>query len=139
MITGRVRPATRGGFGSRFDYTYDPEGEIATWTKNYPGLAGPQRHDLGYDNADQLLTAPLKDGSTNALMRQYTYAYDPAANRTSERVVNKVTTATPNNVNEITSQSGGTNRTLTYDLNGTDRFSASTRTERYNYRSPDSD
>ena len=103
---------------SQFDYTYDAEGEINTWTKNYPGLATPQRHDLGYDNADQLLTAPLKNVSTNALVRQYTYAYDLASNRTSERVANKTTTSTPNNVNEITSQSGGTTRTLTYDLNG---------------------
>jgi YD repeat-containing protein len=38
---------------SQFDYTYDDEGEIKTWTKNYPGLATPQRSDLGYDNADR--------------------------------------------------------------------------------------
>ena len=81
-------------------------------------MATPQRHDLGYDNADQLLTAPLKNASTNALVRQYTYAYDLASNRTSEQVVNKTTTSTPNNINEIVSQSGGTTRTLTYDLNG---------------------
>ncbi|PYK93805.1 MAG: hypothetical protein DME36_08030 [Verrucomicrobia bacterium] len=81
-------------------------------------MATPQRHDLGYDNADQLLTAPLKDASTNALIKQYIYGYDLAANRTSEQVANKTTSSTPNNVNEITSQSGGTNRTLTYDLNG---------------------
>ena len=43
---------------SQFDYTYDAEGEILTWTKNYAGLAAPQRFDLGYDNADQVLTAP---------------------------------------------------------------------------------
>ncbi|HAF15738.1 MAG TPA: hypothetical protein DCK99_19005 [Blastocatellia bacterium] len=103
---------------SQFDYTYDTEGQLLTWTKNYPGLATPQRHDLGYDNADQLLTAPLKNASTNALVRQYTYAYDLASNRTSERVANKTTASTPNNVNEITSQSGGTTRMLTYDLNG---------------------
>jgi len=46
---------------SQFDYTYDVEGEIATWTKSYAGLAAPQRLDLGYDNGDQLLTAPLKE------------------------------------------------------------------------------
>src|SRR5712691_3372118 len=103
---------------SQFDYTYDTEGQLLTWTKNYPGLATPQRHDLGYDNADQLLTAPLKNASTNALVRQYTYAYDLASNRTSERVANKTTASTPNNVNEIMSQSGGTTRTLIYDLNG---------------------
>src|SRR6266403_1357139 len=103
---------------SQFDYTYDVEGEITTWTKNYAGLAAPQRFDLGYDNADQLLTAPLKNASTNALIKQYTYGYDLASNRTSETVATATTTSVPNNVNEITSQSGGVNRTLSYDLNG---------------------
>jgi RHS repeat-associated protein len=77
-----------------------------------------QRFDLTYDNADQLLRAPLKNASTNALITQYTYGYDFASNRTSERVGNVTTTSTPNNVNEIVAQNGGTNRTLTYDPNG---------------------
>jgi len=114
---------------SQFDYTYDTEGRILTWTKNYPGLSpAPQRFDLGYDNADQLLAAPLKNASTNALIRQYTYGYDLASNRTSELVGTVTTTSTPNNVNEITSQSGGANRTLTYDLNGSLIDDGSTRT-----------
>ena len=104
---------------SQFDYTYDAEGQILTWTKNYPGLSpAPQRFDLGYDNADQLITAPLKNASTSALIKQYTYGYDLAANRTSELVGATTTASTPNNVNEIVSQTGGTNRTLTYDSNG---------------------
>jgi hypothetical protein len=45
---------------------------VKTWTKNYAGLAAPQGFDLGYDNAHQLLTGPLKNASTNALMKQYT-------------------------------------------------------------------
>src|SRR5207302_1948832 len=99
--------------------TYDAEGQILTWTKNYPGLSpAPQRFDLGYDNADQLITAPLKNASTSALIKQYTYGYDLAANRTSELVGTTTTTSTPNIVNEIVSQTGGTNRTLTYDSNG---------------------
>jgi RHS repeat-associated protein len=113
---------------SQFDYTYDAEGEITTWTKNYAGLAASQRFDLGYDNADQLTTAPLKNASTNALIKQYTYGYDPASNRTSETVATTTTTSTPNNVNEITSQTGGVNRTLTYDLNGSITGDGGTRT-----------
>ncbi len=113
---------------SQFDYTYDTEGQILTWTKNYPGLSpAPQRFDLGYDNADQLLAAPLKNASNNALIRQYTYGYDPASNRTSELVATTATTSTPNNVNEIVSQTGGTNRTLTYDANGNLTNDGSTR------------
>src|SRR5437016_5804291 len=92
---------------SQFDYTYDTEGQILTWTKNYPGLSpAPQRFDLGYDNADQLLTAPLKNATTNALIKQYGYGYDFAANRTSELVGTTATTSAPNNVNEIISQTG---------------------------------
>ncbi len=113
---------------SQFDYTYDTEGQLLTWTKNYPGLPTPQRYDLGYDNADQLLTAPLKKTTNNALVRQYIYGYDPASNRTSERVGNATTNSVPNNVNEITSQSGATNRTLTYDLNGSLTSDGGTRT-----------
>jgi RHS repeat-associated protein len=84
--------------------------------------------DLGYDNADQLLTAPVKNNSTNALIKQYTYGYDTASNRTSETVATTTTTSTPNNVNEITSQTGGVNRTLTYDLNGGITSDGGTRT-----------
>jgi YD repeat-containing protein len=79
---------------SQFDYTYDAEGEIATWTKNYAGRAAPQRFDLGYDNADQITTAPLKNATTNALIKQYTYGYDPASNRTSETGGTTTTTST---------------------------------------------
>jgi RHS repeat-associated protein len=113
---------------SQQDYTYDAEGEITTWTKNYAGLAAPQRFDLGYDNADELTTAPLKNASTNALIKQYTYGYDPGSNRTSETIATTTTTSTPNNLNEITSQTGGANRTLTYDLNGSITSDGGTRT-----------
>src|SRR5437762_11233060 len=58
----------------------------------------------------------------------YTYGYDTASNRTSETVATTTTTSTPNNVNEITSQTGGVNRTLTYDLSGSITSDGSTRT-----------
>jgi RHS repeat-associated protein len=120
--------ANKNNLISQQDYTYDFEGQVKTWTKNYTGLAAPQRFDLGYDNADQLLTAPLKNASTNALIKQYTFGYDLASNRTSELVATTTTISTPNNVNEITNQSGGVNRTLTYDLNGSITSDGGTRT-----------
>jgi RHS repeat-associated protein len=104
---------------SQFDYTYDDEGQIKTWTKNYPGMSpAPQRYDLVYDNADQLTRAPLKNANNNNLITNYLYAYDLASNRTTEKINTTTTTSTPNTVNEIVSQSGGTNRTLGYDDNG---------------------
>lgn len=60
----------------------------------------------------------MKNALTNALVKQYVYANDDAGNRTSERARNKTTTAIPNNVNQLVSQSGAVNRTLAYDLNG---------------------
>src|SRR5207248_2456474 len=104
---------------SQFDYTYDVEGQIGSWTQDNSALSRSQRYDFGYDNADQLLAAPLRDTSRkNTLIKQFTYAYDFGGNRTSEQVGTVTTTAVPNDVNEIVSQSGGTSRTLTYDLNG---------------------
>ena len=104
---------------SQFNYTYDAQGQIVNWAKDDPSLSKAERYDVGYDNADQLLTAPLRDTSRkNTLIKQYTYAYDFAGNRTSELVGSVTTTAVPNELNEIVSQTGGTNRTLTYDLNG---------------------
>jgi len=61
-------------------------------------------------------------------IKQYTYGYDTASNRTSETVATTTTTSTPNNVNEITSQTGAVNRTLTYDLNGSITSDGGTRT-----------
>jgi RHS repeat-associated protein len=105
---------------SKFDYTYDSEGQILTWTKSYPGLTpASQRYDLTYDAADQLRLAPLKDASTNAVITSYTYQYDVASNRTSELVGTTTTTSTPNGLNEIVSQStNGTSHSLYYDYDG---------------------
>jgi RHS repeat-associated protein len=114
---------------SQFDYTYDYEDQITTWTKNYPGLnPAPQRYDLTYDNADQLTRAPLKNANNNSVITNYLYGYDLASNRTTEKIATVQTNSTPNNVNEIVSQSGGTNRTLTYDANGSLTIDGSTRT-----------
>jgi hypothetical protein len=43
-------------------------------------------------------------------------------------VATTTTTSTPNNVNEITGQTGGVTRTLTYDLNGSITSDGGTRT-----------
>jgi RHS repeat-associated protein len=103
---------------SQFDYTYDVEGQVASWIRNLPDLPVILRSDFSYDNADQLVSATLRNASTNALLLPYSYGYDFAGNRTIETIGTRTTTSAPNSVNEMTSQSGGVNRTLTYDLNG---------------------
>ena len=102
--------------------------KIKTWTKNYAGLAAPQRFDLGYDNADQLLTAPLKNATTNALIKQYTYGYDLASNRTSELVGTATTTRIRTTSTRSRARAAAKNRTLTYDLNGSITSDGGTRT-----------
>jgi YD repeat-containing protein len=63
---------------SQFDYTYEPDRRIATWTVNQG--AGPKTWTFGYDEARQLTSATLRDASS-AVLESNTYAYDKAGNR----------------------------------------------------------
>jgi RHS repeat-associated protein len=92
---------------SQFDYTYNPVGNIVTWTQTNSGMANPRRYDLGYDLADQLRSANLTDTVTGSAVNQYNYDYDPAGNRTNTQVGSTITTSVANNLNQITSQSSG--------------------------------
>ena len=91
---------------SQFDYGYDAKGQITSWKQQADSDAAT-RYDTGYDPAGQLLSAVKKTDSTNAVLKQYYYNYDAAANRTSEQVDANVTQTSVNNVNQITGQSAG--------------------------------
>jgi len=83
------------GILSRFNYVYDAEGRIMSWTRQAEG--GPVPYALGYDGADQLLSAtPQGIGS------QYTYTYDDAGNRLTEQIDGDVTNASYNDLNQLT-------------------------------------
>jgi RHS repeat-associated protein len=86
---------------SKFDYTYDSEGQILTWVKQFTNQTGVSA-TLGYDLADQITSA------TNTTMGNSSYGYDLGANRTSD----ELGTHTFNNVNQT--QDLG----YTYDANG---------------------
>jgi len=87
---------------SKFDYTYDAEGQIQTWTQQ-TGTTN-NVYSFQYDAASQLIEGVMNGTvATNT----YNYAYDPAGNRASERVNAAVTGAAYNNVNELTGQTGG--------------------------------
>ena len=80
---------------SRFNYGYDAEGRIMSWTRQADG-GGPIPYTLGYDGADQLLSAvPQGIGS------QYTYTYDDAGNRLTEQIDGDVTNASYNELNQL--------------------------------------
>jgi RHS repeat-associated protein len=86
---------------SKFDYTYDAEGEIQTWSQQ-TNTAPSSVYNFQYDAASQLVEA-LQSG---AVVNTNEYAYDAAGNRLSERTNNVVEGAAYNNVNELVGQSG---------------------------------
>ena len=128
----------QGNIISKFDYEYNPEGQITRWIQQ-AGTASPKNLEFKYDAADQLVSVtqqktsrrPVIEGSIPA----YTYLYDAAGNRVSEHVESNITFSDYNNLNQLTAQWGndslqqhprpvavngvsrGTNK-ITYDANG---------------------
>jgi RHS repeat-associated protein len=92
---------------SQFDYTYNPVGNIATWTQANSGQANPRRFNFEYDGADQLRGAGLIDTVTQASVTQHEYDYDAAGNRTLDQLDSTVSTYASNDLNQITSRAGG--------------------------------
>src|ERR1700736_1131891 len=91
---------------SKFDYTYDAEGQISpTWIKQL-STSPATTSNLTYDSGDQLTrvvnTTPNNPSTT------FNYGYDSASNRTSDNSG----TYSINDLNEIT------NTGYTYDANG---------------------
>ncbi len=92
---------------SKFDYYYQPDGNINNWQRQF-GSDPATALSLGYDLADQLTSATLAPVAAPAsVTRRYSYQYDKAGNRTSSQGDNQVTSATHNNANQITSMVGG--------------------------------
>lgn len=87
---------------STFGYTYDVDGQIKTWSQA-ADAATPKTYTFDYDAANQLTSAIL-NGPNGELIRQFSYGYDLAGNRTSEGVDGATTTATHNDVNQLTGQ-----------------------------------
>ncbi len=88
---------------SQHDYTYDAEGQIATWARVLGATSST--FTLGYDNAGQLASATLS-GSGGTIDR-HAYTYDKAGNRRSSQRNLALTQWAANNRNQLTTQSGG--------------------------------
>ena len=101
---------------SRFDYTYDAVGNIATSRQQADSTAVLWKY--GYDQADQLISAVkhATDASQTVLQR-FAYAYDPAGNRTVEQIDDVVTLSTYNVLNRLTSQVPGGQMVVAGNLN----------------------
>jgi len=92
---------------AEYDYGYDKAGRITSWTQNWQGMSAAQSYTLGYDGVDQLMSGPLKNVSSGAVIHDNNFHYDAAGNRDSEQIDGVVNGATFNNLNQMTSRSTG--------------------------------
>jgi YD repeat-containing protein len=88
---------------SKFDYTYNPVGTIATWQQQADSSTAVV-NTLSYDGADQL-TSAVQSGGASA---SNAYRYDPAGNRLAETTGSGTTAGQFNNLNQLTGLSGST-------------------------------
>ena len=101
------------GVGSEFNYSYAAAGEMQSWAKITAAATGAWQ--FTYDAAVHL-TGAASGGSG---LSNYDYAYDPAANRTSEQSDAFGNSSAFNNLNQMVSlQQGASSSQLTYDANG---------------------
>jgi len=92
---------------SRFDYTYNPVGTIATWTQQADSSTAVV-NTLTYDNADQLTSAVQSGGGTAS----NAYHYDPAGNRLAEITGSGTTAGQFNNLNQLTAYGTASSQTV---------------------------
>jgi RHS repeat-associated protein len=92
---------------SKFDYTYDPVGNIQTWTQQTDSNQ-PNAYDLLYDATDQLTNATWRTTDTvPAILKRYGYSYDPTGNRTTEQLDDVPLKTSYNTMNRMLSQDPG--------------------------------
>jgi RHS repeat-associated protein len=122
-----------GSLLSQYGYIYNPSGLITQWTQQ-SGNSLPNFYELGYDAANQLVTATRKTQRPAATLAQYAYKYDNAGNRAIEHINNTVLISEYNLLNQLTRQwdadslrtrgnidslaGNELNNTLSYDDNG---------------------
>ncbi len=92
---------------SRFDYTYDPVGNIQTWRQERAGSA-TKIYTLTNDLVDQLTSAVLTDTNTTpAILTRQAWAYDAAGNRTVDQHDDAVFGTTHDALNRLQSRAPG--------------------------------
>jgi len=92
---------------SKFDYTYDPVGNILTWRQERAGAAA-KRYAFSHDPADQLTAAVLTDtNATPTILKRQAWAYDPAGNRTVDQADDAVFATTHDAMNRLQARAPG--------------------------------
>jgi RHS repeat-associated protein len=103
---GEIQNLTHAGVAlSKFDYTYNEVGTIASWQQQSDSST-PTVWNYQYDGADQLLSAIKTNTSTSAVLATYVYQYDLAGNRLSEQINLGLQSTSSNNLNQVTGHSG---------------------------------
>jgi RHS repeat-associated protein len=100
---------------SRFTYTSDALGQVASWSQQLDSAA-PTSYAMGYDRAKRLTAASLKS-SGGALLKSYDYAYDRADNRTTEAIDLAVVSGSYDSRNRLVQTQVGGSLSFTGDLN----------------------
>ena len=91
---------------SRFDYTYDAVGNVATW-RQQADLTAVQ-WDYNYDPADRLIRAvKYATDLQGAVLQRLAYAYDAAGNRLAEQRDDEVTSWSYDRLNRPQAQQAG--------------------------------
>ncbi len=91
---------------SKFNYTYDPAGNVTTWTQQADTTI--RAYDFTYDATDQLTTARLRTAdAVPTTLKRYGYVYDRAGNRTTEQIDDAPLTASYDNMNRLLTQQAG--------------------------------
>ena len=117
-ITHQVGPA----LVSEFRYGRDtPTGRIITWSQQ-AGAQAPDVYTLGYDAADQVLSASVTN--SGVLMNAFGYSYDLNGNRLSEQAGGLLVKANYNGLNELSGRSGGALNSRTNEWDAQDQLVA---------------
>ncbi len=103
---------------SQFNYGRDiPKMQITTWSQQ-AGVQSPSVFTLGYDAANQLLSATVTNSGLN--VGNFAYSYDRAGNRLTELAAGVTTASTYNALNQLstTANAAVNSRTNEWDAEG---------------------
>lgn len=92
---------------SRFQYGYDAQGTIKTWTRQADSSPA-NAYEFQYDPSNRLSDATLKTTDpTPTILKRYRYSYDKNENRTGEQIDDTSLAATLNNLDQLVSHQPG--------------------------------
>jgi RHS repeat-associated protein len=91
---------------SKFQYTYDPEGQIQSWVRQF-GSTDTSAYDFESDAVDQLTGTVLKNPNSGNILKSFSYAYDKTGNRVYDQEDSVVRQSTYNTLNQLLASQGG--------------------------------